>query len=131
MVETKLVDIIYLEDDIDWGRFLEPELKTSNLTGLWVEYLEKLETKLDENYRANIYVVDGNFPIQQNGCVSKNAPLAIDLIRNYVENPVILLYSADSSMENIAKEKNVLYLRKSAMGLWKMMEYVQERYLTK
>jgi hypothetical protein len=98
-------DIIHVDDDLFTRRLVEFTAQKMGMTYKPAETLHDLKETM-ENSRARFYVVDGNFPRGGVGCNGDGhmlAPEAVDHIRGYCGNPVIV-YSGHDSLETMGME---------------------------
>lgn len=118
-------DIIQVEDDSQGRRFLEGAAKGEGLTYLGVGCLHDLENVILES-AAQIYVVDGRFPISKNGPVDRNAYKTIEAIRDKYPDSKIIIYSAELQGENIAKDNSVEFRSKQKYTAYGLIDEIQK-----
>lgn len=117
-------NILQLDDNGDLREYTEKKATEVNLTYLGVASLNALEVALDSS-SADIYVIDGNFPLSE-GCIAEFlAPEAFRLIRAKYENPTIVIYSSVLGIEEIAHMHNVIGIDKGKFTSRKLVERIK------
>ncbi|MFA5796761.1 MAG: hypothetical protein WC916_01835 [Candidatus Woesearchaeota archaeon] len=119
-------DIMQVEDNSEIRRYTEKNAKRENLTYFGVSSLHALENALTES-SAKIYIVDGRFPIDEEGQVILNAPQAIISIRKNYSDAKIILYSGEKDGDLIAQKNLVEFMDKGDYAPHELILKIKEK----
>jgi len=109
-------DIMQVDDDNMVRMMTEFQSKQLGQEYFGASCLNDFETALSE-HSAEIYIVDGRFPEEDNENPEILAPRAVGLIRQHNQDPNIILYSSEGNIEEIAEELKIHYIKKPSPNL--------------
>jgi hypothetical protein len=119
----KHFDIIHLDDETSIRTGFELNAEDNNLTYFGVSNLRDLSDRLNEGYRARVYILDGNFPREPSFSPERIVSEAVETIIKVHSDANIVIHSGDS----LAKVQGIPFYNKTKTSCSALIKLLQEQ----